>query len=347
MTPDSIELSKLPEIKEANPSLETLLGFTQDLNARLTVLLRRNQELEQKNIEHAPLLAQKNEDLKLLIDKYEILSEKHKHASDRVSEQSEYTQKLKLQFTKLEEKLKAKVNKTHELQAEIESYKIKQNKLLEIQKEVRTQIKPEMQRLMSHNKSLGDSLDRTEKEKAQLLTQNSEMQSKLTELTQSIKERYQSLTQKHNEQLRIWKEKYEKILEENHHFQDQALSLKSVMTEKTKIENQLIEIQNRKIDESQGQRKHIEELKQEIKRLADELKSEKADNHELKKSWSLSHRENQNLSEEKEALEKRLEDFEFLWNQKDLRLSQHEARIESLQKMNGDLASELRKLKQD
>ncbi len=336
----------MADLKETNPSLETLLGFTQDLNARLTVLLRRNQELEQKNLEHEPLLAQKNEDLKLLIDKYEIISEKYKHASDRINEQSEYTQKLKTQFTSLEEKLKAKHHKIHELQAEVETYKIKQTKLLEIQKEVRTQIKPEMERLMAHNKSLQDNLDRGEKEKAQQLAQNSEMQNKLTELSQDIKERYQNLTLKHNEQLKIWKEKYEKMLEENHHFKDQALSLRSVMTDKAKIENQLIEVQNRKIDESQDHRKHIEELKQEIKRLSEENKLEKTDNHELKKSWSLSHRENQSLTEQKETLEKRLEDFEFLWNQKDLRLKQHEARIESLQKMNGDLASELRAIKQ-
>lgn len=307
--PAGIDFNELSPAVLKSSTLETLIHQNEDLMARLTITLRKNNDLEDKVAE----LETENKSLRARFEtvkeQFMVLQEKDRSSISRAMQLAEENQTFKKQVDKLEKLYSDIYTQAQAFQkrlVQLERYRARVRKASVIIKDKAKGFDTIAQELTSARGELGSIREVMNSQQTQIVTN---YEAKLADIRSEI------------ETLRG------KVGDRDELFE-----------EKLKLQNQLVydqRVHEMRILEFQTT---IDGLEQENSAVRVELKEAILDRENQRKELEKLRRENGNMTNERQNMLEQVESLQALWNHKHKELEQAEERNRSLQKLNQNIS---------
>ena len=307
--PAGIDFNELSPAVLKSSTLETLIHQNEDLMARLTITLRKNNGLEDKVSE----LETENKSLRTRFDtlkeQYLVLQEKDRTSISRAMQLAEETQTFRKQAEKLEKLYADIYTQAQAFQkrlAHLERYRARVRKATVIIQDKAKGFDTIAQELTSARGELGSIREVMNTQQTQLVTN---YEAKLAEVRHEI----DSLRGKVGDRDELFEEK---------------LKLQNQLVYEQRIhEMRALEFQTK-----------IDGLEQENSAVRLELKETLLDKENQRKELEKLRFNNGNMTSERQSLMEQVESLQALWNHKHKELEQAEERNRSLQKLNQNIS---------
>lgn len=299
--PKGIDFSELPANALRSSTLESLIDQNEDLMARLTIALRRNNEFED-NISY---LEKENASMK---QRFETLKE---------------------QFLLLQEKDRISTSRNLQLHEEGAEARRRAEKLEKLYTELYVQAQA-FQKLVI----------RLERDKARILRAARSLQKRAKNHDQLLNE-LDHTAESHRQTVRSYESKFASAQIELEAMRTKIAEYDRVYADKVRAENQLIQEQRQSEISRQEAQDKVEHLAQENGALRSEVKellvALEADRQEkVRLSAELP-----NLRQERQNLIEQVESLQALWNHKQRELETVEEKNKALQKLNQSISTTL------
>ena len=329
--PARLDFSQIPEDILRSSTLEAALAQNEDLQARLKVSLRRLSLLEEQVDQLTDSNLQIDKINRTLQDRMQIIDDKEHSYRQRLSDKDEQVAELKEQLSDVQrlwaQERSELQDEKHVLAQQLRSRERQLNSLTKY----RTRIRELVEKLRFH------AVDATQK----ATKLNIELES-TRERIQALVDRLQTQGHDYHSQMQVMSHGYEQkiasleqeivaLATENGHLREKCETMHSQLLRQTEIENRICELEK--------------ELKEgDAWREAAEKKS--SENAILQRMHQSQERAIAQLKEENGRLNDQVLNLQSLWEQNRSHIEDLEAREESLQRLNQELAAQLTQMRE-
>ena len=340
--PPPPNLSSLPAHILHSGTVETLIGQSEDLMARLKVNIRRNSILEQQIMEQDRLHARLKSEHASLIAQYQILEEKSEMLREKSHTFDIQTEELREQISIMEARVEAAEERSHELRAGLSFEKA-------YRRRVRSWVRPYLdglKALLTETRARANFLDR------QLATREAVIGDLRERLVTSEKQsQKQTVAFNHDQALLIESSEarvnaaeteMSKARTESSLFREKALRLDDATSAQAIAENKIVTLERRN---QEMERTLTEDLKTIQSQLSDFRKEAK----ELAAEVMTAHRERDLAkSDEVEAINElqrardQFESLQAVWAEAQKKFEASRLQQDALNKLNQELSRQLK-----
>ncbi len=300
--PKSLDISDIPPAALRSATIETLISQNEDLMARLSVALRKTNDLEQKVAdleEERKSLRSRFETLK---DQFLVLKEKDRSATQRVLEQHDENINLKHQAHKLEHLYK-------DLYQQAEGLKNRVARLERYRARLKKALPPIHARAKAAN--------RLEREIVTIKT---------------------DLSIKHMQSINGYEAKLNEARAEIENLKPKALERDKIYEELMQVQNDAI-FNERQFEQIRRElTESVEQLQSENASLRTEIKELLVDRESKIQELTRLNNEVPHLQSRNQALVEQVESLQALWNHKEQEYQQLAQKNQALQKLNQSLS---------
>ncbi len=307
--PKGLDFSEIAPNAIKSSTIETLINQNEDLMARLTVILRKNNELEDKvgelETENKAIRAR----FETIKDQFMVLQEKDRMSVGRA-----------LQLTDENKTLKTQVEKLERLYADV---------FIQAQTFQRRLTLLERHRARARQAAKG-----LQKKAKHLLRAEQELSSTREEL-QTLRQVWQA---QHMQVINNYEAKLADVKSEIDTLRGRASDRDTLLEEKLKLENTLVFTQRQNATRMQEYQETIDSLQSEGSSVRQELKKLIVEHESQSQEVTKLRSENQIVRREQDSLVEQVESLQALWNHKQKEFEQAEEKNRSLQKLNQNIS---------
>lgn len=307
--PKGLDFSEIAPNAIKSSTIETLINQNEDLMARLTVILRKNNELEDKvgelETENKAIRAR----FETIKDQFMVLQEKDRMSVGRA-----------LQLTDENKTLKTQVEKLERLYADV---------FIQAQTFQRRLTLLERHRARARQAAKG-----LQKKAKHLVRAEQELSSTRDEL-QTLRQVWQA---QHMQVINNYEAKLADVKSEIDTLRGRASDRDTLLEEKLKLENTLVFTQRQNATRMQEYQETIDSLQSEGSSVRQELKKLIVEHESQSQEVTKLRSENQIVRREQDSLVEQVESLQALWNHKQKEFEQAEEKNRSLQKLNQNIS---------
>lgn len=296
--PKGVDFSDIPAAALKSSTLETLINQNEDLMARLSVSLRKNNELEERVAAHERESQNLRSRFETLKDQYMLLQEKDLRASTRTKELHEQNISLKQKTEKLEK-----------MYADI----------------------------FVQAQSFQRRLSQLERYRARVKKASVGLRNQLAE-TKHLREQVKEHTEQQISMAAAYKARLMEAQEQVEVLRDKAAERDRMYNEKVQIENTLVFERRQLEMSRQDSSQRLERLEAENTSLRVQLKETLVDREAQAQELEQMRTEMPHLRDERTRLTEQVESLQALWSHKQREFEQLDEKNKNLQKLNQNIS---------